>query len=50
MMVRALEAAGVSFKSEIYPGVDHGVGPGTGTAAEGWIDTAVEYMYKEKNC
>ena len=34
---------GVTYRCEVYPGVDHGVGPGTGTAAEGWIARAVEF-------
>lgn len=42
-MAAALEAAGVSHQCEIIPGVDHGVGPGTGTAAEGWIGRAVDF-------
>lgn len=42
-MAAALEAAGVPYRREIIPGVDHGVGPGTGTAAEGWIDHAVDF-------
>lgn len=43
LMAAALEAAGVPHRFEIFPGVDHGVGPGTGTAAEGWIDHAVDF-------
>ena len=42
-MAAALEAAGVPFRCEIFPGVDHGVGPASGTAAEGWIDRAVSF-------
>ena len=42
-MAAALERAGVPYRCEIFPGVDHGVGPGTETAAEGWIDHAVEF-------
>ena len=42
-MAAALEKAGVRYKCEIFPGVDHGVGPGTGTAAQGWLAHAVEF-------
>lgn len=42
-MAAALEEAGVPYVCEIFPGVDHGVGPGTGTAAEGWIAHAVSF-------
>ena len=43
MMVKSLEAAGIEYACDIFPGVDHGVGPGIGTAAEGWIDKAVDF-------
>lgn len=43
LMAAALKAAGVPHRFEIFPGVDHGVGLGTGTAAEGWIDRAVDF-------
>lgn len=42
-MVKALEAHNIEHMCEIFPGVDHGVGPGTGTAAEGWINRAVKF-------
>ena len=44
VMAEALEANGIPYQCEIYPGVDHGVGPGTGTNAEGWVDKAIEFM------
>jgi len=34
------------FQCETFPGVDHGVGPGTGTAAEGWLNRAVDFWRK----
>ncbi len=43
MMDRALNAAGIDHQFELIPGVDHGVGPGSGTAAEGWVDRAVRF-------
>lgn len=42
-MAAALAEAGVRHMCDIFPGVDHGVGPGTGTKAEGWIDRAVSF-------
>ena len=47
-MAAALEASGVPVSCEIFPGVDHGVGPGTGTAAEGWLDRAVDFWMARK--
>ena len=47
-LVRALEKAGVPFRVEEIPGVGHGVGPGTGTAAEGWIRRAAEFWEKQR--
>lgn len=48
-MAKALEEAGVPYCCEIFPGVDHGVGPGTGTPAEGWIGHAVDFWMSQKN-
>ena len=42
-MVAALERAGVPVKSMICHGVPHGAGPGTGTAAENWMNEAVNF-------
>ncbi len=46
-MADALEAHGVPCHSEIIPGIGHGVGPGTGTAAEGWLDRAVGFWAEQ---
>jgi len=46
-MAAALENAGVPLRCEIFPGVGHGVGPGTGTAAETWIEQAVDFWRKQ---
>ena len=46
-MAEALEKAGVPYQCEIFPGVDHGVGPGTETAAEGWINHAVTFWKQQ---
>lgn len=47
-MASALEAAGVPFRCEIFPGAEHGIGPGTGTSAEGWIDQAVDFWLAQR--
>ena len=46
-MAAALAKAGVPHQCEIFPGVDHGVGPGTETAAEGWIDHAAAFWKRQ---
>lgn len=43
MLTAALKGVGVPVQFNIFPDVDHGVGPGTGTSAEGWIRKAVEF-------
>lgn len=45
-MASALREAGVEFELEICRGTDHGVGPATGTSAEGWIGRAVKFWRK----
>ena len=47
-MAASLEKAGVPHRCEIFPGVEHGVGPGTGTAAEGWIGKAVAFWKEQE--
>jgi hypothetical protein len=32
---------------EVFPGLSHGFGLGTGTVAEGWIDNAVVFWEKQ---
>lgn len=46
-LAAALERAGVPCRCEIFTGVTHGVGPGTDTAAEGWIERAVAFWKKQ---
>lgn len=46
LLVSVLEALDIPHRCEIFEGVGHGVGPGTGTAAEGWIRHAVEFWLK----
>lgn len=43
LMTEAMKHHQIRYESHIYPGVEHGVGPGTGTVAEGWIDEAVKF-------
>ena len=38
-----LNALGISTEFHHYPGLSHGFGLGTGTAAEGWLDEAVDF-------
>ena len=47
-MASALEKADVPYQCEIFPGVDHGVGPATGTAAEGWIERAAAFWMQQR--
>lgn len=48
MMINALKMAGVPFYSKIYNDASHGIGPGSGTEAEGWINNAIEFWRKQK--
>jgi len=41
LMSDALKENNINFKCKTYEGVEHGVGPATGTAAENWINEAV---------
>lgn len=43
LLDHALTAAGVKHACRVYPGVGHGIGPGTGTSAEGWINEAIDF-------
>ena len=43
MLRDSLEKAGIPHKYAEYPGVDHGVGLGTGTCCEDWLDRAVAF-------
>ena len=47
VMADALKRAGVPVAHQIYPGVDHGIGPGTGTAAQGWINEATHFWQRQ---
>ena len=41
--INAIRANGTDAEIEIFNGLSHGFGLGTGTAAEGWIENAVEF-------
>lgn len=41
--IDALSAMGIPTEFHHYPGLGHGFGLGTGTAAEGWLDQAVAF-------
>ncbi len=43
LMADALKTASVPAMCEIFTGVDHGVGPATGTSAAEWINHAVDF-------
>ena len=45
--IQAISAMGVDTEFHHYPGLDHGFGLGTGTAAEGWIDDAILFWQKQ---
>ncbi|MCR4950053.1 MAG: family 43 glycosylhydrolase [Solobacterium sp.] len=47
LMEKALHDAGVPYQCECFPNVPHGAGPATGTAAESWIEQAVEFWLKQ---
>ena len=41
--IAAIQANGTDAMIEVFPGLSHGFGLGTGTVAEGWIDNAVSF-------
>lgn len=41
--IDALDSEGVPTEFHHYPGLSHGFGLGTGTAAEGWIEDAISF-------
>lgn len=48
MMKEALTQASVNVQCTIYHGVPHGVGPGSETAAQGWIAQAIRFWEENK--
>ena len=47
--IAAIKANGTDAMIEVFPGLSHGFGLGTGTVAEGWIDHAVTFWEKKTN-
>lgn len=45
--IRQIQANGTDAMIEVFPGLSHGFGIGTGTAAEGWIDNAVAFWEQQ---
>ena len=41
--IQEIQANGTDAMIEVFQGLPHGFGLGTGTAAEGWIENAVEF-------
>lgn len=41
--IEAIQANGIPAQIEVFRGLPHGFGIGTGTAAEGWLDRAVAF-------
>ena len=41
--IEAIRSNGTDAMIEVFPGLSHGFGLGTGTVAEGWIDNAVAF-------
>ena len=45
--IAAIRSNGTDAMIEVFPGLSHGFGVGTGTVAEGWIDNAVVFWEKQ---
>lgn len=45
--INALKGLGIDTEFHSYPGLGHGFGLGTKTAAEGWLDEAVAFWEKQ---
>lgn len=47
--IEAIRASGTDAEIEVFQGLSHGFGLGTGTVAEGWLDRAVEFWERNMN-
>ena len=47
MLVEAIRRYGSPCEYETFPGVSHGVGLGTDTPAEGWLERAVSFWQEQ---
>lgn len=45
--IERIKANGTEAEIEVFEGLPHGFGLGTGTAAEGWFDRAVEFWQRQ---
>ena len=45
--IERIQANGTDAQIEVFDGLPHGFGLGTGTAAEGWLDRAVAFWEKQ---
>ena len=45
--INGIKANGTDAEIEIFDGLPHGFGLGTGAVAEGWINTAVAFWQKQ---
>lgn len=41
--IETIRSQGTPAEIEVFPGLAHGFGLGTGTSAEGWLDHAVAF-------
>ena len=47
--IAAIQKNGTDAMIEVFPGLSHGFGLGTGTVADGWIDNAVAFWERNMN-
>ena len=47
--IEAIRKNGTDAMIEVFPGLSHGFGLGTGMVAEGWIDNAVSFWERNMN-
>ena len=47
--INGIKANDTAAEIEVFDGLPHGFGLGTGTVAEGWIDNAVAFWEKYMN-
>jgi acetyl esterase/lipase len=46
--IEAIRANGTPAQIEVFQGLPHGFGVGTGTVAEGWLDDAVAFWEENR--
>ena len=45
--IKAIRGNGTDAQIEVFRGLPHGFGLGTGTVAEGWLDNAVAFWERQ---